>query len=41
MNTDGGQELLHDMTHAAGGSGEDDDWMLGYEALDPSLGGIV
>jgi len=29
------------MTHAAGGSGEDDDWMLRYEALDPGFGGII
>ncbi|MCI66796.1 hypothetical protein A2U01_0088054, partial [Trifolium medium] len=25
LNTDGGEKILHDVAHAAGGSGEDDD----------------
>jgi hypothetical protein len=41
MNADGGEEILHDVAHAAGGSGEDDDRVFGYEALDSSFGGIV
>jgi hypothetical protein len=41
MNAYGGEEILHDVAHAAGGSGEDDDRVFGYEALDSSFGGIV
>ncbi|MCI77633.1 hypothetical protein A2U01_0098903, partial [Trifolium medium] len=33
VNAYGGEEILHDMAHAAGGSGEDDDRVFGYEAL--------
>ncbi|KAF7817377.1 hypothetical protein G2W53_031346 [Senna tora] len=41
VNADGGQQLLHDVAHAAGGSREDDDGVLGDEALDSGLGGFV
>lgn len=41
VDADGGKEVLHDVAHAAGGSGEDDDGMLRDEALDSSLGGLV
>ena len=38
---DGGEELLHDVAHAARGSGEDDDGVLRDEALPSGLGGFV
>ncbi|PNX84579.1 hypothetical protein L195_g040641, partial [Trifolium pratense] len=41
MNADGGEEILHDVAHATGGSGEDDDRVFGYESLDSSFGGFV
>jgi len=28
MNADGEEEIPHDVAHAAGGSGEDDNWMF-------------
>jgi hypothetical protein len=30
MNAYGGEEILHDVAHAAGGSGEDDNRVFGY-----------
>ncbi|KAL5189851.1 hypothetical protein HKD37_04G009454 [Glycine soja] len=41
VDADGGEELLHDVAHAAGGSGEDDDGVLRYQPLDSALGGLV
>ena len=38
VHADGGEQALHDVAHAAGGTAEDDDWVLGDEALDPHLG---
>lgn len=35
-----GEELLHDVAHAAGGAAEDDDGVLGDEAPDAGLGGL-
>lgn len=41
VDADGGQKLLHDVAHAAGGSAEDDHRMLRYQPLDSGLGGFV
>ncbi|MED6163883.1 hypothetical protein PIB30_084346 [Stylosanthes scabra] len=30
VDSDGGQEILHDVAHATGGAGEDDHWVLRY-----------
>ena len=38
VHVDGGGQALHDVAHAIGGTTEDDDWVLGDEALDPHLG---
>ena len=38
MDTDGGKEFLHDIAHAAEGSAEDDNRVLGDETLDSGLG---
>ena len=41
VDTDGGEELLHDVAHAAGGAREDDHRMLRYEPLDTRLRGFL
>lgn len=41
MDADCGEEFFHDVAHAAGRSGEDDDGVFGYEALDSGFGGFV
>ncbi|KAK2998174.1 hypothetical protein RJ639_023272 [Escallonia herrerae] len=40
VDPDGGEEPLHDVAHAAGGPAEDDHGVLGYQPLDPRLGGL-
>ncbi|CAN6539652.1 unnamed protein product [Malus baccata var. baccata] len=40
VDANGGEELLHDMAHAAGVSAEDDDGVLGDEAADAGLSGL-
>ena len=37
VHVDGGEQALHDVAHAAGGTTEYDDWVIGDEALDPHL----
>ena len=41
VDADGGEKVLHDVTHAAGGAAEDDDGVLRDEALDSGLRGFV
>lgn len=41
VDSDGGEELLHDVAHAAGGAREDDHRMLRYQPLDTRLRGFL
>lgn len=41
VDADGGEELLHDVAHAARGTGEDDNGVLRYESLDSFLRGFL
>jgi hypothetical protein len=40
VNTNGGKEFLHDMTHATRRSRENDNWVLRYKPLDSCLRGF-
>ncbi|RXH91429.1 hypothetical protein DVH24_020452 [Malus domestica] len=40
VDANGGEELLHDVTHVAGAFAEYDDRVLGDEAADAGLGGL-